>query len=149
MIQVFNKLTGFQKGVYRMCLSIPLGETRSYKWVAEGIERPYSARAVGNALNKNPYAPFVPCHRVIASDGSPGGYRGGLRKKMMGKHYHLIGIGGIGMGTLASLLLGQGHSVSGSDLKDSEWTRELRKRGVCVHIGHRTGNIARNADYVV
>ena len=77
-----DKLTGFQKGVYRMCLSIPLGETRSYKWVAEGIERPYSARAVGNALNKNPYAPFVPCHRVIASDGTLGGYRGGLKKKM-------------------------------------------------------------------
>ena len=56
----------------------------------------------------------------------------------MGKHYHLIGIGGIGMGTLASLLLEQGHTVSGSDLKDNEMTLGLRKKGVLVH--HRTSD---------
>jgi len=67
----------------------------------------------------------------------------------MAKHYHLIGIGGIGMGTLASLLLDQGHTVSGSDLKDNEMTLGLRKRGVCIYIGHRTGNIVKNTDYVV
>ena len=67
----------------------------------------------------------------------------------MSKHYHLIGIGGIGMGTLASLLLDQGHTVSGSDLKDNELTLGLRKRGVCVSIGHRTGNIVKNIDTVV
>ncbi len=61
----------------------------------------------------------------------------------------MIGIGGIGMGTLASLLLDQGHSVSGSDLKDNELILGLRERGVCVYIGHRTGNIVKNADYVV
>ena len=47
----------------------------------------------------------------------------------MSKHYHLIGIGGIGMGTLASLLLDQGHAVSGSDLKDNEMILGLRKKG--------------------
>lgn len=75
------KQTGFDKAVYRAVMEIPFGETRSYKWVAQKIGRPRSARAVGNALNKNPYAPFVPCHRVIASDGSLGGYSRGLGKK--------------------------------------------------------------------
>ena len=76
------KLTDFEKKVYRAVMSIPLGSTRSYKWVAAKTGSPRSARAVGNALNKNPYAPFVPCHRVVASDGSLGGYGGGLRKKI-------------------------------------------------------------------
>lgn len=76
------KQTGFDKAVYRAVMEIPFGETRSYKWVAQKIGRPRSARAVGNALNKNPYAPFVPCHRVIASDGSLGGYSRGLKKKI-------------------------------------------------------------------
>ena len=67
----------------------------------------------------------------------------------MNKHYHLIGIGGIGMGTLASLLLDQGHTVSGSDLKENEMTMGLRKRGATIFIGHRTGNIVKNTDYVV
>jgi UDP-N-acetylmuramate--alanine ligase len=67
----------------------------------------------------------------------------------MGKHYHLIGIGGIGMGTLASLLLDQGHRVSGSDLKDNDLIHGLRKKGALVHIGHHTGNVARDVDFVV
>ena len=67
----------------------------------------------------------------------------------MSKHYHLIGIGGIGMGTLASLLLDQGHTVSGSDLKDNEMTPGLRKRGAIIHIGHQISNIGKNVNYVV
>ena len=67
----------------------------------------------------------------------------------MGKHYHLIGIGGIGMGTLASLLVDQGHTVSGSDLKDNEMTRGLRQRGVSIYIGHQPSNIVKDTDYVV
>ncbi|MDE2027599.1 MAG: UDP-N-acetylmuramate--L-alanine ligase [Candidatus Omnitrophica bacterium] len=67
----------------------------------------------------------------------------------MSKHYHLIGIGGIGMGTLASLLLDQGHTISGSDVKDNEMTSGLRKKGVTVAIGHSAGNIAKTVDYVV
>ncbi len=76
-----NSLTDFEKAVYGAVLEIPLGETRSYAWVAARIGRPGAARAVGNALNKNPYAPFVPCHRVVAADGSLGGYSGGLAEK--------------------------------------------------------------------
>ena len=77
-----TKLTLFEKAVYGAVMNIPLGEMRSYQWVARQIGRFKSARAVGNALNKNPYAPYIPCHRVIASDGTLGGYRGGLKKKI-------------------------------------------------------------------
>jgi UDP-N-acetylmuramate--alanine ligase len=66
----------------------------------------------------------------------------------MKKHYHLIGIGGIGMGTLASLLMDKGHTVSGSDLKDNELTMGLRKKGASITIGHHTGNV-KSPDYVV
>ena len=75
-------LSVFEKSVYKAILKIPRGETRSYGWVARQIERPGASRAVGNALNKNPYAPVVPCHRVIKSDGSIGGFAKGLRAKM-------------------------------------------------------------------
>lgn len=59
----------------------------------------------------------------------------------MNKHYHLIGIGGIGMAALASLLLDKGHKVTGSDVKDSELTATLRKKGAKVFIGHHVENI--------
>lgn len=77
-----RRLTEFEKDVYAVVMTIPAGETRSYAWVARTIGRPKSCRAVGNALHKNPYAPFVPCHRVIAADGSLGGFNAGLRKKV-------------------------------------------------------------------
>jgi methylated-DNA-[protein]-cysteine S-methyltransferase len=77
-----HKLTDFEKAVYAAVMEIPLGETRSYAWVAKKSGSPKSARAVGNALNKNPYAPTVPCHRVIASGGGLGGYSAGLAKKI-------------------------------------------------------------------
>jgi O-6-methylguanine DNA methyltransferase len=77
-------LTKFQKKVYRVVSKIPRGETRSYKWVAKKIGRPRAYRAVGNALNKNPRIGKVPCHRVIRSDGSTGGFALGKgRKKQM------------------------------------------------------------------
>lgn len=74
-------MTDFEKKVYAAVMDIPIGCVRSYAWVARRIKRPKSARAVGNALNKNPLAPFVPCHRVIASDGTLGGFKEGLKKK--------------------------------------------------------------------
>ncbi|OIO00468.1 MAG: 6-O-methylguanine DNA methyltransferase [Elusimicrobia bacterium CG1_02_56_21] len=66
--------TPFQAAVWRACMRIPAGQTRSYKWIAEQIGRPGAARAVGTALGRNPFAPVVPCHRVIKADGSPGGF---------------------------------------------------------------------------
>ncbi|MDD4909247.1 MAG: MGMT family protein [Candidatus Omnitrophica bacterium] len=75
------KLTDFEKKVYRVVSKIPLGEARSYRWVAAKAGRPRAYRAVGNALNKNPFAPYVPCHRVVRSDGSLGGFARGAAAK--------------------------------------------------------------------
>jgi len=75
------KLTDFEKQVYYVVSRIPLGEVRSYKWVAAKIGRPRAYRAVGNALHKNPFAPIIPCHRVIKSDGSIGGFARGKAAK--------------------------------------------------------------------
>ena len=66
----------FYRKVWLACLGIRAGETRSYKWLAKTIGRPRAARAVALALKRNPFAPLVPCHRVIRSDGTPGGYSG-------------------------------------------------------------------------
>lgn len=73
--------TSFQRGVWEATRCIPYGETRSYGWVANHIKRAGAARAVGQALGKNPLAIIVPCHRVIASDGGLGGFGGGLEMK--------------------------------------------------------------------
>ena len=77
--------TRFQKKVWNYLKSIPRGKTRTYKQVAIGINRPKSIRAVANAVGKNPYSPKIPCHRVIRSDGSLGGYsgRGGIKTKKL------------------------------------------------------------------
>jgi O-6-methylguanine DNA methyltransferase len=66
--------TPFQQAVWRACMKIPKGQTRSYKWIAARIGKPGATRAVGSALGKNPFAPTVPCHRVIKSDGTLGGF---------------------------------------------------------------------------
>jgi len=76
-----SEFTGFQKRVYRAVLSISLGETRSYEWVAKKAGSPKAARAVGAALKKNPFTIIIPCHRVINSDGSLGGYSKGIKRK--------------------------------------------------------------------
>ena len=75
--------TKFQIKVWKEIAKIPYGETRTYKQLAESIGHPKSYRAVANACGKNPYAPYIPCHRVIRSDGNLGGYsaKGGVRKK--------------------------------------------------------------------
>ncbi len=75
--------TTFQILVWKEIEKIPYGETRTYKELARAIGRPKSARAVANACGKNPYAPTIPCHRVIRSDGKLGGYsgKGGINTK--------------------------------------------------------------------
>ena len=79
--KAWHRLTRFQQIVYRAVCAVPMGETRSYQWVAEAIGRPRAARAVGQALHRNPFAPTVPCHRVVRADGTLGGYAGGLARK--------------------------------------------------------------------
>ena len=74
-------MTLFQELVYAVVKKIPKGKTLTYKQVAIKIGRRNSARAVGNALNKN-HDKSVPCHRVIRSDGKIGGYNRGTNKKI-------------------------------------------------------------------
>ena len=83
-----KNLTDFEWQVLQATLTIPLGETRSYRWIANKIGRPKAVRAVGQALRKNPYPLIIPCHRVVRSDGKPGGYAG----KMDGKKAKLLAI---------------------------------------------------------
>lgn len=73
--------TEFQKKVWKALLDIPYGETRSYRQVAEAVGNPKACRAVGMANNRNPIMIFIPCHRVVGSDGSLVGYEGGLDMK--------------------------------------------------------------------
>lgn len=75
-------ITEFQQKVYDFVKTIPKGKTATYKEVAVAIGRPKAYRAVGNALNKNPFAPIVPCHRVIKSNGEVGGFASGTQKKV-------------------------------------------------------------------
>ncbi|MFQ6129045.1 MAG: methylated-DNA--[protein]-cysteine S-methyltransferase, partial [Thermoplasmata archaeon] len=86
----FSDYTEFQKRVLKAVMNIPLGEVRSYKQVAEIIGRPKAYRPVGNALGKNRTPIVIPCHRVVRSDGSLGGYRGGVRWKRI-----LLGLEGV------------------------------------------------------
>jgi len=84
VLKEMKKYTPFQQAVWKACMSIPAGQTRSYGWIAEKIGKPGAVRAVGSALGRNPFAPIVPCHRVIKSDGTLGGFSGpgGLRTKL-------------------------------------------------------------------
>lgn len=78
-------ISDFRRRVYGVVERIPRGEMRSYSWVAYALGLPGSARAVGQALARNPFPIVVPCHRVVRSDGSLGDYSGGvdLKKKLL------------------------------------------------------------------
>ena len=75
--------TKFQLKVRTYLSKIPRGRVKTYSQVAKAIGKPLAVRAVANAIGKNPYAPKIPCHRVIRSDGSLGGYsgKGGVKTK--------------------------------------------------------------------
>jgi methylated-DNA-[protein]-cysteine S-methyltransferase len=79
------KGTSFQLKVWKYLKKIPRGRVKTYTQVAKGIGKPLAVRAVANAIGKNPYAPIIPCHRVIRSDGSLGGYsgKGGVKTKKL------------------------------------------------------------------
>jgi O-6-methylguanine DNA methyltransferase len=89
--------TEFQLACWRALIAIPYGETRSYGDIARAVGRPQGFRAVGMANNRNPIAIVVPCHRVIASDGTLCGYGGGLEIKRK-----LLELEGALSGTLAA-----------------------------------------------
>jgi methylated-DNA-[protein]-cysteine S-methyltransferase len=78
---ISSHMTDFEKKVLRVVSRIPLGQVRTYKWVAKKVGKPRAYRAVANALNKNPFTLLIPCHRVIRSSGEIGGYSLGRRIK--------------------------------------------------------------------
>ena len=77
------KGTKFQLKIWAYLRKIPRGSLKTYSQVAKAIGKPRAVRAVANAIGKNPYPPKIPCHRVIRSDGSLGGYsgKGGIKTK--------------------------------------------------------------------
>ncbi len=77
------KGTKFQIKVWNYLKKIPKGKLRTYSQVAKAINKPLAVRAVANAIGKNPFPPMIPCHRVVRSDGSLGGYsgKGGITTK--------------------------------------------------------------------
>ena len=77
--------TTFQLTVWNYLRQIPKGTVKTYSQIANAIGKPMAVRAVANAIGKNPHPPKIPCHRVIRSDGSLGGYsaKGGIKTKKM------------------------------------------------------------------
>ena len=76
-------MTPFAQKVYKAVLEIPLGQVRTYKWVARKAGKPNAYRAVGQILKNNPWPLIIPCHRVIRSSQELGGYAGGKKKKKL------------------------------------------------------------------
>lgn len=83
LMKEMRKYTPFCRKVWTVCAEIPRGQVRTYGWIARRIGSPKAARAVGQALGKNPFAPTIPCHRVVGADGSLTGFsaKGGLASK--------------------------------------------------------------------
>jgi methylated-DNA-[protein]-cysteine S-methyltransferase len=75
-------MKSFKEKVYAIVAKIPRGRTMTYQEVARRAGSPNAYRAVGNIMNKNPDTKKVPCHRVVRSDGDPGGYARGRRAKI-------------------------------------------------------------------
>ena len=84
MLNLKNKGTKFQIKVWKSVKKIKKGKVRSYAEISKLIGKPKAVRAVANAISKNPFPDQIPCHRVIKSDGSLGGYslKGGLKRKL-------------------------------------------------------------------
>jgi len=80
---IYNGCTPFEIKVYECVTKIPRGQTRSYKWVAKKIGNPKATRAVAQALKHNPWPFIIPCHRVVNSDGTIGGYVYGTSLKQL------------------------------------------------------------------
>ena len=87
----FAKGTGFDRNVWLALKEVPYGETRTYKWLAEKLGNPAASRAVGQALSRNPIPILLPCHRIIESDGSIGGYSAGsdIKRRLLELEYYM------------------------------------------------------------
>jgi len=86
----FHEGTAFEQRVWETLREIPYGETRTYKWLAERIGQSHAFRAVGKALGKNPLPIIFPCHRVVESGGSIGGYSAGvsIKRRLLAMEYY-------------------------------------------------------------
>lgn len=86
----FIKGTEFERKVWLTLREIPYGETRTYRWLAGRLGRPSAWRAVGKALSRNPLPIIFPCHRIIESDGSIGGYSAGvdIKRRLLDFEYY-------------------------------------------------------------
>ncbi|MEW6052370.1 MAG: methylated-DNA--[protein]-cysteine S-methyltransferase [Nitrospirota bacterium] len=86
-----TKGSDFDRNVWLALREIPYGETRTYKWLAEQIGKPNAFRAVGQSLGRNPLPIILPCHRVIESDGSLGGYSAGtdIKRRLLDIEYYI------------------------------------------------------------
>jgi AraC family transcriptional regulator of adaptative response/methylated-DNA-[protein]-cysteine methyltransferase len=80
-IPICVKGTPFQIAVWQIVLTVPSGETITYNSIAQQLNKPKAARAVGTAVGKNPLAYIIPCHRVVGQHGAMGGYRWGIERK--------------------------------------------------------------------
>ena len=89
IVETDSRITNFQRKVYLALLDVPRGTTVSYKELGKMIGCK-SARAIGQALKRNPFAPDVPCHRVINSDGTIGGFHGQRDGEMIDKKQKLL-----------------------------------------------------------
>ena len=88
-------MTDFQYKVYEQLLLIPFGETASYGDIAKRVDRPKGAQAIGQAVKRNPIGIIIPCHRVIAYDGTIGGFGGGKEKEALDLKRRLLEIEGV------------------------------------------------------
>jgi O-6-methylguanine DNA methyltransferase len=76
-----SQVPAFERAALEVAAQIPYGDVRPYKWIAERLGRRDAARAVGNAMASNPVPIIIPCHRVVKTDGSLGGYSFGTVRK--------------------------------------------------------------------
>lgn len=83
LLKKMTAYTPFTQAVWKACAEIPRGQVRSYGWIARRIGKPGAARAVGQALARNPFAPTIPCHRVVGGNGALTGFSapGGVAAK--------------------------------------------------------------------
>jgi methylated-DNA-[protein]-cysteine S-methyltransferase len=87
---MFTLGTEFEQKVWETLREVPYGETRTYRWLSERVGKPRAFRAVGRALGKNPIPIIVPCHRIIESDGTLGGYSSGtdIKRRLLEIEYY-------------------------------------------------------------
>lgn len=77
----WERVTPYRRKVLTKTIEIPYGETRTYKWLAEGVGNPKGSRSTGQAMATNPWPIIIPCHRVVGSQGKLTGFGGGLEMK--------------------------------------------------------------------